>query len=164
MYRSSPRLRRHARGDILFGPMFFIGFMAAIALPAYQDYVTRSQVFEGLNLASAAKLTVAEFYATNGRWPANNKEAGFIAAPAGKYTRSVTINQGTVTIRYGVQANASIAGHSLTLRPVVSQREDVIWSCGFGEVMGGSDPGSGAAAPHKTNLAPKYLPKACRGS
>jgi len=46
-----------------------IGILAAIAIPAYQDYTIRSQVTEGLNLASAVKTSVAEYYAQNGTWP-----------------------------------------------------------------------------------------------
>lgn len=162
MFRS-PRLRRHARGEIFFGPLFFIGIFAAIALPAYQDYTIRSQVAEGLALASAAKVAVAEFYATNGRWPVNNQEAGLEGKLAGQYTSSVTISKGTLTIRYGARAYASIAGRQLTLRPVVGPEETVIWNCGNGELFGGSDPKTGAAPRFKTNIAPRHLPRLCRG-
>ena len=53
-----------------------IGILAAIAIPAYQDYVIRSQVSEGLAMAAATKASVAEFFADRGTWPANNDEAG----------------------------------------------------------------------------------------
>jgi len=53
-----------------------IGILAAIAIPAYQDYLIRSQVSEGLVMASAAKASVSEYYANNGSWPANNADAG----------------------------------------------------------------------------------------
>ena len=60
-----------------------IGILAAIAIPAYQDYTIRSQVTEGLNLAGAVKAAVAETYADRGAWPADNLEAGIVddAAP-----------------------------------------------------------------------------------
>ena len=66
-----------------------IGILAAIALPAYQDYTIRSQVTEGLNLASSWKASVAEFYAQNGTWPAT-AAAMSQTASTGKYVSSVT--------------------------------------------------------------------------
>ena len=163
MFRNSPRLLRHARGDILFGPMFFLGIMAAIAIPAYQDYTIRSQVIEGLNLAAAAKVGVAEYYATTGKWPANLEEAGLDRAPRGTYVAGVTIQDGSVVIRYGAQANRLIAGHRVTLRPTTNMRGDVEWICGYSNESGGAAPDAGPAAP-LTDIAPKYLPSACRGS
>src|SRR5258705_10984112 len=53
-----------------------IGILAAIAIPAYQDYTIRAQVTEGLNLAGAAKTAVSESYSSNGTWPADNTAAG----------------------------------------------------------------------------------------
>lgn len=163
MFGSSSRLRRRERGDILFGPLFFIGFIAAVAIPAYQDYTIRSQVTEGLNLAAIAKASVAEYYAMNGKWPANLGEAGVERIPDGRYVRSIIVNKGTIIVRYGAQAHPSVAGHRLTLRPIVDAQENVIWTCGYREGMAGADPASGAASPHKTNIAQRYLPSACRG-
>ena len=57
-----------------------IGILAAIAIPAYQDYLIRSQVSEGLTMAAAAKAGVSEFYANKGTWPTSNSEAGMGAA------------------------------------------------------------------------------------
>ena len=56
-----------------------IGILAAIALPAYQDYTIRSQASEGKILASGGKTAVAEFYNNTGRMPANNSSAGMSA-------------------------------------------------------------------------------------
>ncbi len=53
-----------------------IGILAAIAIPAYQDYLIRSQVSEGLTMAAAAKAGVSEFYANKGTWPSSNSAAG----------------------------------------------------------------------------------------
>ena len=76
-----------------------IGILAAIAIPAYQDYVIRSQVTEGLAMAGASKASVAEFYANRGTWPAGNSEAGVGAASEikGKYVDSITIGSGSIT-------------------------------------------------------------------
>ena len=162
MYRSSPVLRRRVHGDILFAPMFFLGVLAAIAIPAYQDYTTRSQVTEGLNLASAVKVAAAEYYATNSSWPATLKDLGFDKVPRGHYVAAVTMYKGTVVILYGRQATPQIARKLLTLRPTTNARHDVIWSCGYSEDVG-VDPESGPAAPNTTNIELKYLPRACRG-
>ena len=91
-----------------------IGILAAIAIPAYQDYTIRSQVTEGLNLAGAVKAAVAETYADRGAWPADNLEAGIVddagaaVTPSGKYVTGIQIADGTITIEYGNQANANI--------------------------------------------------------
>ena len=153
---------RRMRGDILFGPLFTLGVLAAIAIPAYFDYTIRSQVIEGLNLASGVKAEVAESYAVNGVWPVDLKQAGLTGAPHGHYVTSVTVRNGTITIRFGGQANQSIARHQLTLRPTTTERGDVMWSCGYSPDLG-VDPPKGAAAPHATNIERKFLPKACRG-
>ena len=109
-----------------------IGILAAIAIPAYQDYTIRSQVTEGLNLAAPAKASVAEVYANTGSWPANNTEAGIGSAAqiTGKYVQNVTIASGTITIVYGKQANTKIAGNTLVLNPGNNSNGDVVWVCG----------------------------------
>ncbi len=82
-----------------------IGILAAIAIPAYQDYTIRSKVSEGLNLAGAAKLAVAETYDSNGGFAAaDNQSYGLpqAASIAGNYVASVEVTDtsGTVTITY----------------------------------------------------------------
>jgi type IV pilus assembly protein PilA len=162
MLRRSPRILRRVHGDILFGPMFFIGIIAAIAIPAYQDYTIRSQVTEGLNLASSIKVAVAESFAQTGAWPANLKQLEFERTPRGRYVASVTLRNGTIFIRYGGAANALLKGHLLTLRPTASPQGEVTWSCGYTPDQG-DDPRKGPAAPHATDVSPKYLPSLCRG-
>src|SRR6187431_3371259 len=82
-----------------------IGILAAIAIPAYQDYTIRAQVTEGLNLAGAVKASVAETFAQTGLWPANNTAAGVGNATevTGKYVTAVTVLNGGITITYGAQ-------------------------------------------------------------
>lgn len=53
-----------------------LGILAAIAIPAYQDYIARAQASEGLVLLSGAKTPLAEYYADMGRWPAAPSEVG----------------------------------------------------------------------------------------
>src|SRR5471032_1407470 len=125
-----------------------IGILAAIAIPAYQDYTVRAQVTEGLNLASAVKASVAETFATNGVWPANLAAIGIVTAPSGKYVSAVNLTTGTISIVYaGAQANtnALAAGaNTLVLTPKISANNEVIWNCGYKAVIG-NNPASGAA-------------------
>jgi type IV pilus assembly protein PilA len=141
-----------------------IGILAAIAIPAYQDYTIRAQVTEGLNLASAVKAGVAETFANTGVWPVDNTAAGGDNAtlPSGKYVVSETVNKGTIQIVYGLQANTNIATlNRLDLRPTISTNNDVIWTCGKHTIVG-TDPTSGAATADATTVLPKYLPQNCR--
>jgi type IV pilus assembly protein PilA len=89
-----------------------IGILAAIAIPAYQDYTIRAQVTEGLNLADAVKTGVAEYYANNGTWPVGlvgaNPALGYTSLPSGKYVASVNVATGTINITYGLQSNANL--------------------------------------------------------
>jgi type IV pilus assembly protein PilA len=161
MYRSSPAIPRRMRGDVLLGPMVFIGILAGIAIPAYQDYTIRSQVSEGLNLAGAVKAAVAESFATHGAWPANLKQLGYTRTPRGQYVAYVIVKNGAIVIRYGGRAHALLAGHQLTLRPALSPQDAVTWSCGYAQTPGVVPEQDSAAFP-ATDVAPKHLPSVCR--
>jgi len=140
-----------------------IGILAAIAIPAYQDYTIRSQVTEGLNLAGAAKAAIAESYSQTGVWPANNLAAGLDVTPAnisGKYVTGVAVATGVITITYGDQANARIAGNTLIITPGTSNNFDVAWICGDHDTPVGVT--AVAAAPAAGTLAQKYRPQVCR--
>ena len=150
-----------------------IGILAAIAIPAYQDYTIRSQVTEGLNLASAVKTAVAEYYADRGTWPATTVAAGLVNAagaatpPTGKYVSAVNVVNGTVQITYsnlnGYQANRAINNTILGLKPLVSANNDIVWVCGYKTAPTSAieSPG-GASAAHGTTVLAKYLPSNCR--
>lgn len=129
-----------------------IGILAAIAIPAYQNYVIRSQVTEGLSLADGAKTGIAEYHTVRGGWPASNASAG-LAAPGsitGNYVTNVNVgtHPGRITISYGNKANAAIASSILTLS-AVSNGGSVGWTCG--------------SSSKGTTVDPKYLPSSCRG-
>jgi type IV pilus assembly protein PilA len=147
-----------------------IGILAAIAIPAYQDYTIRAQVSEGLNLAAAAKAAVAESFLNTGVAPATRLAAGMSANATdtqGKYVKSVDVLAGVITVMYGNEANNALKATSETLgiTPYLSQDNSVIWRCGAaiqpaGAVgaMGGAYNGGSLAAP----ALQKYLPAACR--
>lgn len=96
-----------------------IAILAAIALPAYQDYVTRSQVAEGFSVATGARVAIAEFYGEKGTYPSGNVEAG-LANPgsiSSRYVTSVTIGaaDGSIAILFSGTSNARISGKTLTM-------------------------------------------------
>ncbi|EMS5464870.1 pilin, partial [Neisseria gonorrhoeae] len=78
-----------------------VGILAAVALPAYQDYTARAQVSEAILLAEGQKSAVTEYYLNNGIWPENNGDAGVASSSSiiGKYVESVTVTNGVVTAK-----------------------------------------------------------------
>ncbi|HGO9308183.1 TPA: pilin, partial [Neisseria meningitidis] len=77
-----------------------VGILAAVALPAYQDYTARAQVSEAILLAEGQKSAVTEYYLNHGIWPANNSSAGVASVSTdikGKYVQSVTVANGVIT-------------------------------------------------------------------
>ncbi len=124
-----------------------IGILAAIAIPAYQDYTIRAQVSEGLNLSGGAKAAVTEFFQDRGTMPTTNAQAGLADSGTiqGKYVTSVTVGaNGVVTIDYGKDAHAIIAPNSIRMTPDTSQAGSVQWQCDSAAIEN------------------KHLPAACR--
>ena len=144
-----------------------IGILAAIAIPAYQDYTIRAQVSEGMTLAAAAKAAVAETYLNTGTAPANREIAGMSGDATdtfGKYVASVDVANGTITVLYGNEANAKIqvsGADQLDLVPYLTGDESVTWQCGFAPANGSATL-MAAGASNGSNLEPRYLPAACR--
>ena len=124
-----------------------IGILAAIAIPAYQDYTIRAQVSEGLNLSGGAKAAVTEYFQDRGAMPGDNTEAGLEASGniQGKYVSSVGVAAGVITVTFGNDAHAVINGQDITLTPSTAAAGSVQWVC------------EGGGAP-----ANKHLPAACR--
>ncbi len=119
-----------------------IGILAAIALPAYQDYTTRAKVSEGLTLAASARTAVAEHRLSLNAWPADSAAVGY-ESPNTKYVNNIDIANGLITIQY--QAAAGVAGNStLLLSPISATGGAVDWKCKRGTVPA------------------KYLPANCR--
>ena len=154
-----------------------IGILAAIAIPAYQDYTIRSQVSEGLTLSADIKAGVAEYMAQTGAWPANLEEAGVASAgatdaKAARYVAEVDVTDGTITVTYGLDVNSKIDGDTLALQPFVNANGDVVWVCGLAQDPAGAgtsaDPDgggpAGASPDGVTSLADKHMPAACRST
>ncbi len=146
-----------------------IGILAAIAIPAYQDYTIRSQVSEGLSLAAAAKAAVSESFLNTGVPPATRAIAGMsVNAPdtQGKYVTQVAVVNGVITISYGNEANAQIVGMTLTLTPYESTDLSVVWRCGNAQAPAGTVLMGTAGGAPTADVAPtvlnQYMPSACR--
>jgi type IV pilus assembly protein PilA len=125
-----------------------LGILMAIAIPAYQDYTVRAKASEGINLAGASKLAVAETYSSRGTFPANNTSAGLPAGTSinGKYVNSVTVGTGgLITINY-TAAELKLSGKNLDLSPTTAAGS-VKWRCK-------------ASATNPVDA--KYLPSECR--
>ena len=130
-----------------------IGILAAVAIPAYQDYTIRAKVTEGLGLAGAAKTAVAETYSSKGAAPTNNASAGLASAASivGNSVASVGIGTaGLITITYkatGLGGSPSADGKLVMLKPSFTAG-GVTWKCD--------------AAGAGTTMPAKYLPAQCR--
>lgn len=112
-----------------------IGILAAIAIPAYQDYVIRTQVGEGVNLMAGAKSGVADFWADKGRFPTSNESAGVPVETSivGTYVTQVKVGTGgAITATYGNNVNSKITGKTCTVTPR-DAGGSVVWSgsCNF---------------------------------
>jgi type IV pilus assembly protein PilA len=142
-----------------------IGILAAIAIPAYQNYTVRAQVTEGLNLADGWKTAVAEYYANYGAWPTTANLTGTVAS-TGKYVSSVAVTAGEITITYGNQSNAAAlkSGQNvLSLIAYTNANSDIVWICGLAAVPTGASLtiASGATAGGGTTVKSQYLPSTC---
>ncbi len=134
-----------------------IGILAAVAIPAYQDYIARAQVTEAVSLLSGGKQSMAEYYADKGQWP--TAPGSVMGNTTGKYTASIIYSGGTAPAA-GVQTivleakmkttgiNAAITGKSVWLQSTNGGKG---WLCTLSPVVSGG-----------TALDSKYVPGSCR--
>ncbi len=142
-------MKKEQRGFTLIELMIvvaIIGILAAIAIPMYLDYTTRSQIAEGLNVAGGAKIAVTEYYQDRGTFPTDNAEAALDAAGNinGNYVTSVSVNGAIITIQYGNEAHPFINGETVILT-ATDHVGSVGWACASGGV-----------------IQAKHMPSACR--
>ena len=128
-----------------------IGILAAIAIPQYQDYTIRARVSEAVNLASAAKTAVAEYFNTNRVMPTTNDSAGY-TGPVTSIVAGISVaaaanaSVGTITVTLSNNTKlGNAAGGSITLTGT-GENESVNWTC---SASGG------------TNIQ-RYVPANCR--
>jgi type IV pilus assembly protein PilA len=145
-----------------------IGVLAAIAIPAYQNYTVRSEVTEGLSLADGWKEAVSEFYAQYATFPSGSSSTGSsttiaaTGATVGKYVSGITVGaNGLITITYaGAQANSNLktaGANTLTIAPGTDSNQDVVWVCGTAATPSGVT----MAGTNNTTLPNQFLPGAC---
>ncbi|MBI2313378.1 MAG: pilin [Betaproteobacteria bacterium] len=126
-----------------------IGILAAVAIPAYQDYIARSQVTEAVQMLGGGKTPIAEFYADKGYWPSTAASVMGNTGPA-KYVSTVSLTGGagaqtssltlTATMR-DTGVSSTITGKTLLLTTADGGKN---WTCVSG------------------NIDTKFLPAACK--
>jgi type IV pilus assembly protein PilA len=137
-----------------------IGILAAIAIPAYQNYTIRAQVTEGLTLGDGWKTAISEYYANTGNWPVQTQLTGTCVS-AGKYETAVTVTTGgVIQITYGNQANSKISGCNLAIVPWVNTNNDILWQCGSAATPS-STATQATGAVFSTTVSAQYLPTSC---
>ncbi|HFC7781995.1 TPA: pilin [Neisseria meningitidis] len=147
-----------------------VGILAAVALPAYQDYTARAQVSEAILLAEGQKSAVTEYYLNHGKWPSDNSAAGVASSPSdikGKYVQSVTVANGVITAQMASSnVNKEIKDKKLSLW---AKRQDgsVKWFCGQpvqrANANGANNDEVTAATGKGTDkIDTKHLPSTCR--
>nr|WP_101069672.1 pilin [Neisseria meningitidis] len=143
-----------------------VGILAAVALPAYQDYTARAQVSEAILLAEGQKSAVTEYYLNHGIWPANNNSAGVATSTdiKGKYVEKVEVAKGVITATMlSTGVNKEIQGKKLSLW---AKRQDgsVKWFCG--QPVTRNDTAKDDTVAADTDAAKKidtkHLPSTCR--
>ncbi|MBH6311129.1 pilin [Neisseria meningitidis] len=141
-----------------------VGILAAVALPAYQDYTARAQVSEAILLAEGQKSAVTEYYLNHGTWPSNNTSAGVASTATdikGKYVKEVKVEKGVITatmLSSGV--NNEIKDKKLSLW---AKRQDgsVKWFCGQ-PVKRDAATDADVTADSGNEIDTKHLPSTCR--
>lgn len=140
-----------------------IGILAAVALPAYNDYTTRARASEALVLAEPVQRAVNDYYERWGRFPRDNTTAG-LAAPElhqGRAVRSVSVNDGMVAVQLAPTGSPSEV-RMLYLRPAVNlayPTGPVVWICNSAVPRGFE--AAGKVGPNR--LEDRAAPAACRG-
>jgi len=123
-----------------------IGILAAIAIPAYQDYTVRTKVSEGLNLAGAAKLAIAETVDSEGTFKSNNASYGLpnAASISSTYVTSVAAVTKTITITYkpAVGGNPNQGGSDIIITASTANAGSTNWDCTGGSVLAKYRPAS----------------------
>ncbi|MBH6083376.1 pilin [Neisseria meningitidis] len=140
-----------------------VGILAAVALPAYQDYTARAQVSEAILLAEGQKSAVTEYYLNHGIWPSNNTSAGVATSTdiKGKYVKEVKVANGVITAEMKSSGvNKEIQGKKLSLW-AKRQAGSVKWFCGQ-PVTRAAKATDVTAATGNDKIDTKHLPSTCR--
>jgi len=126
-----------------------VGILAAIAIPAYQDYTVRAKVSEGLSLVNAAKIAVEDTFQSTGTIPTTNTSAGYAGlTTATSYVTSVTIGtSGAITVVFTANTGPMSAQNIVMTPATAAVGQPLTWTCVVG-------------TPATNN---RYVPANCRG-
>lgn len=138
-----------------------VGILAAIAIPAYQDYLIRSQVSEGLMMAAPLKAAVAEAYASGTPFEEINDDSLGLTPATGKYVKSASVVLGAIVVTYGGEAATALQDRQVVLVPGEMPTGDVVWMCGRAAPPDGVTEAIADYADY-TDVEAKYLPSSCR--
>ncbi len=122
-----------------------LGILLAIAIPAYSDYTIRAKISEGINLAAAAKMAVAETRQSSSDWPTDNATAGIADTITSSFVESVEVGAGgVITVTYQ-NIDDAVNGSTVVFTPTFEAGDgQVTWVCNTGDVED------------------RYLPQKCR--
>ena len=113
-----------------------IGILAAIAIPAYQNYTIRTQIAEGLTLTGPLKNALVAYHGDNGSFPVDNAAAALETADSyvGSFVSSISVSGADISIQYGNKANQAIDGETVVITATIHEGS-VSWSCASGGVI-----------------------------
>ena len=127
-----------------------IGILASIAIPAYQDYAIRAKISEAINLASAARISIAESYMSEGRLPKDLEEAG-LSDISTRYVDGLSYqlqsNTGHIVLTLSEEVDESLSQKKIALSATVDEQNLLQWQCGPANDNGVDE---------------RYLPSSCR--
>jgi type IV pilus assembly protein PilA len=136
-----------------------IGILAAIAIPAYQDYTVRSKVTELINGAGVCKTTVAEYYQTKGVMPSNQTTAGCTDTGTANGLAPIVISTGEVQVS-GTGGLATQLGAGKVKFSYMPSCNNA--TCAGSPITTWNCAATGVTPPASTTILPKYLPGSCR--
>jgi type IV pilus assembly protein PilA len=147
-----------------------IGILAAIAIPAYQDYTIRAQVAEAISMGGNAKVPVVDSFLQRGRPPVDRTSAGLTANATdtrGKYVQSVEVTDGTLIVTMGFEAHALVNGLTVVLVPYETNESSVVWRCADAIAPSGLFPmgtadGTNPSPVLASTVPARYMPASCR--
>jgi type IV pilus assembly protein PilA len=137
-----------------------IGILAAVALPAYQDYTKRAKMSEVILAASACRTTITEVYQSGSTTPAADGWGCESSSSSSKYVKSIhTTANGLITVTAQAIDSTNIDNKDVTLFPADAANAPLTWS-GQAQTINRWICGD---AGHGSTVAPKFLPGSCRG-